>query len=156
MDAELQALGEAQAAFLSEADAGGFGPPVGAHWDAEHIVAHLIVNERLIEQVTAALMAGEEPDYDNAPGQDGFVLASTIAAADGLTGLIDVARTTFEQERSTLADLPAELRDREVHVCIWHEGERVLDAPRPWWAFAVGASTAFHLPAHTEQLRALR
>lgn len=51
MHPDLDALAQAQDALLAEAGAGGFGPPEGAHWDAEHVLAHLVVNERLIEQV---------------------------------------------------------------------------------------------------------
>lgn len=156
MHPDLDALAQAQDALLAEAGAGGFGPPEGAHWDAEHVLAHLVVNERLIEQVSLALAAGEDPDYDNAPGQDGFVLDTTIAEAGGLPGLIAVLRQAFTDVRAAAEALTDQQRARLVHVRIWHEGHRVVDSPQPWWGFAVGASTRVHLPAHLAQLRALR
>lgn len=158
MDSDLAALAAAQTAFLTEALDGpsAFGPPRPAHWDAAHIVAHLLVNETLLLAVTAALAAGEQPDYDNAPGQDAFVLDTAILESRHFSGLVAALGAAFEQGRAAFAKLTAAQREAHVPVRIWHEGTRIVDEPLSWWQLAVVTSAEFHLPAHLAQLRALR
>lgn len=156
MDEDLAALHTAQQDLLAEAARGGFGAPQGPHWDAEQVLAHLIINERLLRSVTEDLLAGRRPDYDNAPSQDAFVLGSLIGNVGSLAGLVSLLGLECMVGRSALERLRADQRETMVHVRIWHEGNRIIDDPQPWWAFAVEASAGRHLPAHLEQLRALR
>lgn len=156
MDEDLTELADAGRNLLAEARAGGFGPPQGSHWDAEHVLAHLLVNERLLLDVTRALAADEDVDYDNAPSQDGFVLASTITEHGDLAGLAEALEQAFAQHRAALQTLAPTQLEREVPARVWHEGHRVMDEPLVWWSFAVQASAGVHLPRHTAQLQALR
>ena len=143
---ELAELAAAYEAFFAEAALGGFGPPTGAEWTAEQVVAHVAVNDDGLAAVCRTLLRGLDASFDNAPSNDRPVLDA----------LVTLARTRAETVRLLLGRLDTDQLSTAVPCHLVDHGEVVLDRPMPWGQLATRTQAGFHLPLHTEQLRALR
>jgi uncharacterized protein YndB with AHSA1/START domain len=155
--AALHAAREAYRTFFTEAEAGGFGPAPEGEWGAERVVAHLAVNDGLMAAACRSLIHRQPPRLENGVSNDVAVLDRLVDACAGDLGrLVTVGRQRAEQLALLLARLDGEQRETPVPTRLVDHGTVVVDEPRPWWSLAVGVSTRYHLPAHTEQLRALR
>lgn len=128
-------------AFLAEAAVGGFGPPPPGEWDAGQVVAHVARNDELLAAGTESILDGRPAPYDNRPALESLVDGDVRATGDRLCGLLD--RLTEEQAATVLP------------VFIQDGTEIAVDQPMPWGRL-MGVQASFHLPAHAEQLRALR
>ena len=60
------------------------------------------------------------------------------------------------QAMAAVARLSVDQRTREVHCRLRHNGELMVDGPRPWGSVALDTQSEMHLPAHIEQLVNLR
>lgn len=164
--ADLAALVQAYRTFFAEAatgagpapGAGGYGPPPDGEWSALQVLAHVAVNDGLLAAVCRALVHQQElPRLENEVSNDVAVLDRLVDGCGGDLGrLVAVGRQRAEQLVLLLARLDGDQRAALVHARLVDHGTVMVDEPRPWWALAVQVSTRFHLPAHTEQLRALR
>jgi hypothetical protein len=152
---DTTALASAYERFLAVAGGGGFGPPPEGEWAAELVVAHIVANDRLLAAVTAALLAGDSPAYDNEPATLEANLSAAAGAAGSLPALIATARTGSEALLQLVADLDGSQAEQAVHFRAVDAGVVTVDTPLPW-ARILDIHTTLHLPAHTAQLAALR
>jgi hypothetical protein len=140
---DTSALRKAYEAFAVEADAGGFGPPPPGEWSAGQVVAHLARNDDLLAEVTAAILAGRTASFDNRPSLDPAPAPVEVLRASGAR-LCDLADRLTEEQAATV--VPVLIQDGE---------EIAVDQPMPWGVL-LGIQASFHLPAHGDQIRALR
>jgi hypothetical protein len=151
---DTTALASAYASFLAVAGSGGFGPPPEGEWPAELVVAHIVTNDRLLSAVTADLLAGGSPAYDNEPATLEANLSAAADAAGSFPALIVAARTGSEAFLQLVAHLDGSQADKAVHFRAIDAGVVTVDTPLPW-ARILDIHTNLHLPAHTAQLAAL-
>lgn len=141
--------------LLGLARGGGFADPPRVGWPAEILLAHVATNDRLLTAVTKALASGLEPVYDNAPSQSRADLEHFAGAAGGVEGLIPIVQEAGLDLIAAAAMLDAESASRTVSMKIRDGVELALDGPVPWGR-ALDIHAHVHLPAHTQQLAALR
>ncbi|MFB9233932.1 hypothetical protein ACFFWC_00025 [Plantactinospora siamensis] len=140
---------------LAEIEAGGFGPPPEGEWTAEQVVAHLAANDELLAEATEAVLAGAPYAYYNHNALHRPQLDGLVAECGGLAGLATLLRATSQRLCSLIDRLDAVAADVPVETHI-RDGDRiVIDEPVPWGR-VVDIHERVHLPAHTDQLRALR
>jgi hypothetical protein len=137
---ELRAAYESVAA---EVDTGGFGPPPPGEWDAGRIVAHLALNDDLLASVTEAVLAGLAVGFDNRASLRPEPATVDVLRRSGAR-LCDLVDRLTEEQAATV--LPVLIQDGD---------EIAVDRPMPWGVL-LGLQASFHLPAHGDQLRALR
>jgi hypothetical protein len=139
--------------LFAEVDGGPLRAPVGDELSAEQLLAHLVANDELLIAATEAVLAGSpyayyELDTIHRPQLDDLV--DRYGGLDGLTGRL---RTTSEQ----LCGMTGRLLDKTdtlVQTRV-REGERLdIDEALPWGR-ALDIHRRVHLPAHTDDLRAL-
>jgi hypothetical protein len=153
---DTSALRDAYDTFLYEAGTGPFGPDSRDGWSAQRVVAHMAVNDELLAATTRQLLdADPNPAYDNAPAQDAANLDGFATSVGGMSGLIDAVRGGSEALIQLIEVLDEQVADTVVPVRIKDGDEYAIDGPTPW-SRIIRAQHAFHLPAHTDQLRALR
>ena len=153
----LDDLAAAYDAFFAEALAGGFGTPAPDEWTAVQVVAHVAVNDDTLASVCRALVARGTPSFDNASANDVAQLDALVAAAGGsIAGVVRVARQRAETLRLLVGRLDDDQLATPVPCHLVDRGVLVLDRPMPWGGPVIDTQTAFHLPLHTDQLRALR
>ena len=126
-----------------EVAAGGFGPPPPGEWDAGRIVGHLALNDDLLAAVTADILAGRPVRFDNR--------ASLQPAPADLSEL--------RRSGARLCELAERLTPEQAATVVpvfIQDGESIaVDRPMPWGVL-LEIQASFHLPAHADQLRALR
>ncbi|HEY0698991.1 MAG TPA: maleylpyruvate isomerase N-terminal domain-containing protein [Micromonospora sp.] len=152
---ETTGLRQAYDVFLDELARGGFGSPPDGEWTAEQVVAHLVINDELMAQATEAVAAGSPHAFYNHDAIHGPQLDALVADAGDLAGLAERLRRSsaalchrVEQITPTAADTPV-----STHI---RDGDQIrVDQSLPW-ARVIDSQQRLHLPAHTEQLRALR
>ena len=153
---DVSELAAAYETFFAEAAQGGFGPPADGEWNAEQVVAHVALNDAAMLGVNQALVHETSARFENEVCQDPSVLAAFIEARGDMAGLIAAGREVSLLVMASLRRLsPAQL-ETEVHCCLQHYGETMMDRPMPWQAIAVATQATMHLPAHIDQLRNLR
>jgi hypothetical protein len=153
---ETSSLRDAYDTFLYEAGSATFGPDPGDSWSAQRVVAHMAVNDELLAATTRQLLDGDSnPAYDNAPAQNPANLDAYAKSVGGMPGLIDAVRGSSEVLIQLIEILDEQVADTVVPVRIKDGDEYAIDGPTPW-SRIIRAQHAFHLPSHTDQLRALR
>lgn len=153
---DTSALRDAYDTFLYEAASGGFGPGPDDGWGAERVLAHMALNDELLAATTRQLLDGDpHPAYDNAMSQEPANLDAFTKSVGGMSGLIDAVRGNSEVLILLIESLDEQTADTELPVRIKDGDEYAIDGPTAW-SRIVRAQHAFHLPAHTDQLRALR
>lgn len=153
---DLTELAGVYETFFAEAELGGFGPAPDGEWNAEQVVAHVALNDAAMLGVCQALVHQNEARFENHECQDLDVLASFIAANHDLAGLITAGRNMAQLVLASLRRLSPDQRQNEVHCCLLHNGETMVDRLLPWESVAVATQASMHLPAHIAQLRNLR
>lgn len=126
-----------------EVEAGGFGPPLPGEWDAGQIVGHLALNDDLLAGVTADILAGRPARFDNRASLQPSPADVSVLRRSG-AGLCDLVERLTEAQAATV--VPVFIQDGDTIA---------VDRSMPWGVL-VGIQASFHLPAHGEQLRALR
>ena len=139
--------------LLAEAERGDFRPPPPGEWTAEQIVAHVAANDELMIEATEAVIAGSPWVCYNHNTIHRPQLDALVANCAGLPGLVRLLRDTS----SRLCDLTGRLDDLSsapVDTHIRHGLDIRIDEQLPWGR-TLDIHGRLHLPAHTEQLRAL-
>ena len=153
---DTSALRDAYDTFLYEAGIGTFGPDPADGWGALRVVAHMAVNDELLAATTRQLLDDDpNPAYDNAPAQDPANLDEVAKSVGGMLGLVDAVRGGSEALILLVEVLDEQVADTLVPVRIKDGEGYAIDGPTPW-SRILRAQHAFHLPSHTDQLRALR
>ncbi|WP_434743001.1 hypothetical protein [Micromonospora sp. SH-82] len=147
-------LRQVYAEVLDEIDAGGFGLPADGDLTAEQIVAHLAANDELMIEATEAVLAGSTFAYYDLESIHRPQLDAMVSEYGGLSGLTELFRSTSGKLCDLVERLgPAEQTPVETHL---REGfALVVDEVLPWER-TLDLHQRVHLPAHLEQLRALR
>ncbi|MFC7550277.1 hypothetical protein [Plantactinospora sp. GCM10030261] len=141
--------------LLAEVAAGGFGPPPPGDWTAEQVVAHLTLNDDLLATATEAVLAGAPWAYYNHNAVHTPELNELISGCGGLAGVADRLRASSQRLCNLVDRLDVLAADTPVETHI-RDGDRiVVDEPLPWGR-TLDIHERVHLPAHTDQLRALR
>lgn len=153
---DLEALAAAYCAFYDEAEREGFGPAPEGEWSADEVIAHIALNDLSLIAVSQVLRHGRAARYQNRDCQARAALSAWIDRFPDPTERIEVGRTLARQVVDILGSLDAEQLDTEVPCLLLHDGEVVLDGPRPWGGLALRTQAQVHLPAHVEQLAKLR
>ena len=153
--AELDDLRTAQERFIATAAEAGEGEDADGGWNADEVIAHVSLNDAAMIAVAQALVHGHDVRFENNTCQDRHVLGRWIDAAGSRDELVRRCAAMGTAARAAFARLSPEQRSAEVHCRLSHDGEIVLDAPRPWQAIALHAQSDMHLPAHVAQLEAL-
>lgn len=154
---DLRDLAAAYDTFFGIAEAGTFGPaPSPGEWDADETLAHVALNDAAMLAVCQAIVHGDAPRFENTVCQNPDALRRWITSCGSRAELIARGRHQAQQVLAALGRLSPAQRATEIHCCLRHAGETMLDAPRPWGAVAIDVQTNVHLPAHVEQLENLR
>lgn len=151
---ETAALRRAYRVLLAEVDAGGFGSPPPGQWSAEQVVAHLAANDVLLTEVTEAVLAGSPWAYYDAQDMHRPQLDELVRQYAGLPGLTGLLRETSDR-LCALTDRLGPESETLVDTHIREGVELTVDEPLPWGR-VLDLHGRIHLPAHLEQLRAMR
>jgi hypothetical protein len=151
---ETAELRRAYEVLLTEVEVGGFGPPPEGEFSAEQVVAHLAANDELLVEATEAVLAGSPWAYYDLDAIHRPQLDALVSECGGLDGLATLLRATslklcaLTERLGPKAGTPVETHIREGF-------ELTIDESLPWGR-TLDIHGRVHLPAHTEQLRALR
>lgn len=142
--------------FAAAVRAGGFGPPrEEGSWPAEFVAAHVTLNNDFFTGTAREVIAGETPTYDNEAAVESADLTAYVERIGGL----DALAAEVERSAADLAGVYADLTDEQaaqlVLVRIRHDGNLIVDEPRPI-AEMIEGNASFHLQMHLEQLLALK
>jgi hypothetical protein len=157
----LTELAEVYERFFAEAERGGFGPPPDGDgpvdaWNAEQVVAHVALNDLAMITVAHAIVHRGEPAFENQTAQDPVNLARVIDRCGDMAGLIAFGRWCAANAVAAVGRLNTEQQMAPVECRLTHDGNIMLDEPRPWAPLAVAVQAGMHLPAHIAQLQDLR
>jgi len=142
---------------LAERVAGPASPPAVADdqaWRPDDVLAHLILNDRLLARAVRSVLEGGAQSYDNV---DAVELAELRALGERLGG---TARLIGELEASSreLLDLAGRLDEAQaaapLPVRILDGDELRVDRPLPV-ASLLAIQARLHLPVHEDQLSEL-
>src|SRR5437870_1597716 len=86
---DIEGLRLAYADFIEATQHGPFRRPADGAWNAEMVLAHVVVGDRLIAETTSRVMAGETSGFDNHVAQFEPYLRAVIEANGGWDGLVD-------------------------------------------------------------------
>lgn len=153
---DLNELAAAYDAFLAEATRGGFGPGPEGEWNADQILAHVALNDAAMVAVCQALVHGRQARFENIVCQDPQILADAIDNAGSRDELIARAQAAATATMAAVRRLSPDQLATEVHCHLLHDGNVMVDGPRPWGAVAIEVQAGMHLPAHITQLQNLR
>jgi hypothetical protein len=140
---------------LAAVTRGEFAPLPEREWPAEQVLAHLVVDGRLLRQVTAELLAGGRPVYDNAEALEERELAKVAAAAGDLDGLVHLLRRGGQALVQLAAELDDHLAATEVRARIADSGKARIDQAMRW-GDVLELHGRVHLPSHAAELQELR
>jgi hypothetical protein len=129
-------------------------PPVG-EWNADQILAHVvIVNAATISTVTA-ITSGTPTTYDNRVSQDAWTLDHVIEVAGGSEGLRERIRTQGEALCALAGPILSEAElDTLVPARLVSKDTILVDQPMSLREIIAGLADV-ELPGHAAQLRAL-
>ncbi|CCH73270.1 SRPBCC domain-containing protein [Nostocoides australiense] len=154
---DLGGLAAAYDAFFAEAERGGFGPPpADSEWDADQTLAHVALSDLTTIAVSQAIIHQEPARFANVDCQTPDHLAAWIVRCGNTTGLIAEGRAVAQQVMAVLARLSPQQLAQAVPCYLLHDGQVLVDEPRPWGTIAIHGQAGMHLPAHTGQLSNLR
>jgi hypothetical protein len=152
---QTEQLEAAYQAFITEARAGGFGPPPPGEWTARQLVAHIAVNDELLASAAEQVVAGEPARFDNTNAVDWAKVSAFADEHGSLAGGIDAVRASGERVCAIVGRITDEQAATSLDVHILDGSEVAMDQPMPLGQL-LGLQASFHLPAHADQLRALR
>ena len=143
------------ATFVTALRSGGFAAPPDGAWSAEQVAAHVVRNNEHWTRTAREVAAGSSSAYDNEVAVDQGELSAYAASVGGLDALADEVERSAVELQSAYDALTDEQRETPVHTTIHHEGQTIVDEPRPLGRMLVGNAT-FHQQMHDEQLLGLR
>jgi len=128
LDQFLQGITEAEASYrLSPTE-----------WCVKEVLAHLIHGERGVQTFIADLLGGQEPLYDNYPGNIKEQVEATVAAFPTLEAIHTELRCASQETVELISRLPDEFLRRKGS----------------YWRLAYGElETPYHHRIHMEQMR---
>ena len=119
-------------------------------WEADEVLAHLVLNDRLLARAVRSVLDGAAQPYDNAEAIDPArlrELSERLATAELIRALEASSRELVE----LAGRLDQPQGDTQLPVMIVDGGEVFLDRPVPV-AQLLGIQARAHLPMHERQL----
>ncbi|MEM9466774.1 MAG: SRPBCC domain-containing protein [Actinomycetota bacterium] len=153
---DLEGLEAAYAAFFAEATAGDFDEPDDGGWTGDQVIAHVALNDLALSAVAQALVHRRDPTFANAVCQDLANLDRVVDRFGDRSALIAFGRRCADQAIGAVRRLDDEQRAHLVPGRFEHDGAVVMEQAMPWASVAIEIQATRHLPAHIEQLQALR
>lgn len=151
---EPEAIEQAYVRLVRELRDGDFEDPVGG-WAAQHIAAHVAINNDYFTAAVRDLLANGTASYDN---EQAVNLDELTAYASKFANLgdqaDDVARSATELSLA-YDELTAADADAEIPIVIHHDGRIIRDGPGSL-AEQIEGNVSYHLAMHLDQLLALR
>ena len=121
------------------------------------MVAHVALSDVDLASVARALVAHRSAVLDNEAVNDPAVLDAFVGEHDGdVPRLVAAARATSATLLALLTRLDEEQLSAPVASRLQDHGRVVVDDDMPLSRLVLVVQPRNHLPAHTEQLRALR
>lgn len=152
---DTDALETAYKQLLEVARGGAFAAPADrAAWPAEQLLAHVVVEDRLLAHATGELLAGNQPRHSNRPAFSPALLDEVARACEDLPGLVAEVR----RGGLVLVRLARQLDDAAataVPTCLVDGDEVRIDTPMPW-SGVLNTHAEVDLPQRTAELEALR
>jgi hypothetical protein len=152
---DTTALRQAYETLLDTAARPDLGEAADGGWDADRVLAHLLIVDAGIAAAALGVVSGARPVFDNRLSQDPANLARVIGAHAGRAELIERVRA----QAAVLCDIADRIDEREASVLVpallVSSGDIVVDQPVPL-AGLIGGLADNHVPEHTAQLLALR
>ena len=149
-----EALERAYVTIVRELRDGDF-EPAARGWSAEHIAAHVALNNDCLTSAARDVLAGGAASYNNESVVDIDQLTAYASKFTGLGDLADDVARSATDLAAAYADLTDTDPDAELEIVLHHDGRIVRDGRGPLAELIEGNST-FHLSMHTDQLLALR
>lgn len=141
--------------FVAEVAAGGFGAPPAGEWSAQQLAAHVALNDALLAEAIEQVLAGRDARFDNSTAVDWPKVTAFADEHGGLAGTIEALRASSARLCAVAGRLADPQAAAEIAVHIVDGVEVAVDRPMPIGRL-LAIQASFHLPAHTDQLRALR
>ena len=124
-------------------------------WSAEHIAAHVALNNDFLTAAARDVVAGLAASYNNETAVDIDQLDAYASKFDSLGDLADDVARSATELAAAFAELTSQEPETELPIVIHHEGRIVRDGPGSLVELIEG-NTSFHLSMHLDQLLALR
>src|SRR5579864_504885 len=121
----------AYADFIDAAQRGHFQRPTQPGWDAEMVLAHVIVGDRLIAEAAAKVITGAPVHFDNLASQSEPYLRAVVAAAGDWQGLVATLKRGGEELAGVIDSLTPEQLATPIPCRIVSDNAVVIDAPFP-------------------------
>jgi hypothetical protein len=151
---DTQDFRRAYSEFLDAAQRQDFGPPADGGWNADMVLAHVIVGDRLIAEAAAKIMAGVPTSFDNLASQSEPYLQSVIDAAGSRDGLLAEVRRTGDELIALIERMTEEQASTPLQCKVVSDNAVVFDTTFPLAAL-LRAPVDTHLHMHSQQLAAL-
>ena len=148
-------LRTAYAELAAAARSGDFVAPEPGEWTAEQVVAHVIVNDRLLASATADLLDDGEPSFSNDMAQRLSLLDAVVESCETMDGLISEMQRQSRELCGLAQQMDEIIGPRRVTVHLLDHDETVMEGPLPWDS-VLKVHAEQHLPSHTAQVLALR
>jgi hypothetical protein len=124
-------------------------------WGPGLVLAHVAVVHRLMAQMAARALAGEQPTLDNRVSQSLPYLQAIVRAAGDWNGLLETVRCSGEELATVVEQIGPEHAGTMIPSYIVDGGRVVFDGPFPLEQL-LAVPGAQHTPGHCEQLESLR
>jgi hypothetical protein len=136
--------------------ADGAGPAGGAGeaWRAEEVLAHLVLNDRLLAAAVRSVLEGAAQPYDNAAAVELADLRELGQRLGGTAGLIGALEASSRELLGLAGRLDRAQADTPLPARILDGDELRVDGPLPV-AGLLTIQTRAHLPMHQRQLSEL-
>jgi len=119
-------------------------------WEAHEVLAHLVLNDRLLARAVRSVLDGAAQPYDNAEAIDPAQLRE-LSERLGTAGLVGALEASSRELLELAGRLDQAQGDTRLPVMIVDGGEVFLDRPVPV-AQLLGIQARAHLPMHERQL----
>lgn len=129
-------------------------PPAG-EWDAEQILAHVVIVNAVTINAVSAVSSGVNTTYDNRVAADAWTIGRVVERAGGAAGLRERIRAQGDALCALTGGVLGEAEgDTPVPTLLLSHGAVLVDRPVPLRDLVAGLADA-ELPGHTAQLLAL-
>jgi len=126
----------------------------GEAWGPDDVLAHLVLNDRLLARAVRSVLAGTAQPYDNLDAIDVAELRSLTRDLGDTAGLIGGLEASSRELMALAGRLDEAQAATSVPVRILDGDRLFVDKPLPVGSL-LDIQARRHLPMHTEQLREL-
>jgi hypothetical protein len=149
---DTTAIEAAYGLLLREATAGDFVEPGDGEWGVDQVLAHLVIDSRMLCAACADLLDGRIPVVDNRPTQSPRYLEAIIKACGDRQALVAELERVGRELIALVAEISNDQANAQAPTIIMDGGVIRVERPVPI-SDLLGSN---HLDLHTSQLLALR